>query len=650
MSKFLTVLKYLLSVHLYGLLALTLIRVVLFVTSYSMLGSGQALDTEWQMILSAFLRGVWFDNVIACYIAILPVLMLVVATIANLSLKPFFKVSSVWYIILYTLSFLIASVNIPYFQYFFTTINSSIFEWFEYGATTTSMIVGEASYLWYIALFLFVSVIFGVVVKCVEKSVVTSIRKSHNNRSLPEFIIVVLLSCVTMYGCYIGMRGRFGYNPIKVSQAYFCRNPFLNQLGLNPVHYLLYSSIDMSRSENNYIEITDSEEAKEYFENYMAQNAIQDTIQDTILEQSQPKNLVFIIMESMSAKFMERFGGKPGVTPFLDSIYKHSLTFPNFYSSGVHTNHGLFSSLYSHPALMRRNLMKGSVIQSYEYGLPQRLLNNGYKTAFFMTHESQYDNMNGFFRTNGFEEIYAEENYPKEEVVNSFGVPDHYLFEYALPVLNGYAESGKPFFATLLTISNHPPYILPEWFKAKSSDMEYAIVEYADNCIANFFNKAKEQPWFGNTIFVFMGDHGKIVGSSSSEMPDSYNHVPFMVYGSSLEPGEMKSFAGQMDVAPTLLDILNVECSNSTFGLDLMKCERDMIFYTSDNAIGARNADHQYIYLPQGEQDLFYLHSSEGSIPVMEADSTFAALKSFGLNMIQATEDYMRAQKQKNYE
>lgn len=650
MNKFITVVKYLFSVHLCGLLIFSLIRLILFVSCHEMIGGADAVDSGGAMVAQAFLRGVWFDNVIACYIAVLPVLILSFAVIFNTSIKVVMRITTVWYSVLYPFAFLIASCNIPYFKYFFNTINSSIFEWFEYGSTTISMALGELSYLWYVALFIVASIVFVVVVNAIKRKCISDVRRCDNHRSLPEFVVVTLLSCIVMYSCFIGLRGRFGYNPIKVSQAYFCRNPFLNQLGLNPVHYLLYSHIDMSRSENKYISLVDSEQAKEYFEEYMNSKQF---VADSVVRDSSaasPRNLVFIIMESMSAKFMERFGGDRGVTPFLDSIYKESITFPNFYSAGVHTNHGLFSSLYSYPALMRRNLMKGSVIPTYEYGLPQRLLNNGYKTAFFMTHESQYDNMNGFFRTNGFEDIHAEENYPSDKVVNSFGVPDDYLFEYALPVLNGYAEGDKPFFATLLTISNHPPYILPEWFKANSSDMEYAIVEYADYCIADFFNKAKNEPWFDNTVFVFMGDHGKVVGNSFTEMPESYNHVPFMVYYKGAEPFEVESFAGQMDVAPTLLDILGVEQSNSMFGVDLMKSSREKIFYTSDNAIGARDSSHLYIYLPQGEKSVYYGLTDSGIIPVEQTNSTFDELKQFGLSMIQMTEDYMREQKEQMYE
>ena len=75
--------------------------------------------------------------------------------------------------------------------------------------------------------------------------------------------------------------------------------------------------------------------------------------------------------------------------------------------------------------------MKGSVIPTYS-GLPTLLKEQGYRTMFFMTHESQYDNMNAFFRTNGFDEIFSQENYPSEKVVNGFGVQDDFLYDYAL--------------------------------------------------------------------------------------------------------------------------------------------------------------------------------------------------------------------------
>ena len=132
--------------------------------------------------------------------------------------------------------------------------------------------------------------------------------------------------------------------------------------------------------------------------------------------------------------------------------------------------------------------MKGSVIPRYS-GLPTVLKENGYHNLFFMTHEGQYDNMNAFFRTNGFDEVFSQEDYPADKVVNSFGVQDDFLYEYAIPVLNRQAASGQPFFAALLSISNHPPYVIPPYFHPKTSEPEMQIVEYADWALRSFLRK-----------------------------------------------------------------------------------------------------------------------------------------------------------------
>ena len=79
------------------------------------------------------------------------------------------------------------------------------------------------------------------------------------------------------------------------------------------------------------------------------------------------------------------------------------------------------------------------------------------------------NNMNGYLRTNGFDRIFAQEDYPKDKVVNSFGVQDDFLYQYALPILTETADEGQPFFAVLLSISNHPPYVIPKDFKTHSS-------------------------------------------------------------------------------------------------------------------------------------------------------------------------------------
>ena len=572
-------LLYLLTIHIGALFFFFLFRFILFVSTGHQFSGNIQNNIALQAI--AFIKGVWFDNVIACYVLLLPLVVLWVAGICNYTAKWLYRSTAAYFITLYSLAFVISAANIPYFSYFFKTINSSIYNWFGYGATTAGMIFGETSFYFPIFLGLVSILISGWGITASSAYFYRLSIKVPNTVSSIQRISVFITGVACIGLCLFGIRGRMGYNPIKVSQAYYCEDPFLNQLGVNPVFNLLTSTLDDNRKENRYLHLMPEQEAIEEVQKLLGRKGITQIspIAREIKQSADTttfRNVVLIFMESMSANLMESFGSNKSLTPFLDSLYHQSLSFSHFYSSGIHTNHGMYSTLYSFPAIMKRNAMKGSVIPVYS-GLPTILKDNGYQNLFFMTHESQYDNMNAFFRTNGFDEIYAQENYPAEKVVNSFGVQDDFLYQYALPILNKKATSGRPFFTVLLSISNHPPYIIPDYFKPHSDKPEDQIVEYADWSIKQFMTEAEKQPWFDNTIFVLLGDHGKLVDSPESEIPQSYNHIPLMIYGKGIQPEIRAQFGGQIDVAPTLLGLLNIGYIQNNFGINLLKEQRPCI-------------------------------------------------------------------------
>lgn len=638
-------LLYLLTIHIGALLFFFIFRFILFVSTDHQFPENIQNDVALQAI--AFIKGVWFDNVIACYILLLPLVILWIAGICNYTAKWLYRAIAVYFIVFYSLSFIISAANIPYFGYFFKTINSSIYNWFGYGATTAGMVFGETSFYFPIFLGVVSILAFGWGIMTLSYYFYRLSIKIPNSISRIHRIAVFVTGAACIGLCLFGIRGRMGYNPIKVSQAYYCEDPFLNQLGVNPVFNLLTSTLDDNRKENRYLHLMPEQEAILEVQKLLDRKGIAEIspIAREIKQSANatPKNVVLIFMESMSANLMGSFGSAKNLTPFLDSLYQQSLSFSHFYSSGIHTNHGMYSTLYSFPAIMKRNAMKGSVIPIYS-GLPTILKDNGYQNLFFMTHESQYDNMNAFFRTNGFDEIYAQENYPAEKVVNSFGVQDDFLYQYALPVLNKKAASGHPFFTVLLSISNHPPYVIPDYFEPHSEKPEDQIVEYADWSIKQFMTEAGKQPWFDNTIFVLLGDHGKLVGSPESEIPQSYNHIPLMIYGKGIQPEIKNQFGGQIDVAPTLLGLLNISYIQNNFGIDLLKEQRPCMFYTADNLIAARDTTHLYIYSPDNQQEFRY-EQAENELHFAESSQAFEQLKRYCFSMLQSTEYLVKEHK-----
>lgn len=644
MKNYLKALLYLLSVHATALAIQGVFRLVLLLAVNDQLTPD--VSGNLPLTLTAFVRGLWFDNVIGCYILLLPLVALTVGSIAGYMKRPLVGSVGGFFGVMYCLVFMGTAANIPYFAYFTKPLNSSIWNWADYGTTTLGMMFGEASYYLYIFLFFLATVGFALLLRLYGKKLLGALQEPRPIRTAWKERTGMLLLALPLIGlCIFGIRGRAGYNPIKVSAAYFCSSPILNQMGVNPIFCLLTSTLDDRRPENRTLHLMDAERAVAEAQQLLQRTGIEGI--SPIARQvegnaeGEKRNVVLIFLESLSAKLMQRFGGE-GITPTLDSLWQQSLSFANFYSVGTHTNQGLYATLYGFPSIMKRNAMKGSAIPNYS-GLPTVLQENGYQTFFFMTHEAQYDNMNAFFRSNGFESIYSQEDYPKEKIANRFGVPDDYLFEFARPILNNAAKEGRPFFASLLTITNHPPYVVPEIFSPRTNKAETQVVEYADWAVKQFMDAAAKEPWFDNTLFVFVGDHGKMVGQADCELPDSYNHVPFMIYGTGITPQERTDFAGQTDIAPTLLGMLGISYVQNNFGIDLNQEKRPCIYYSADNTVAARDSSHLYVYNPDADREFCY-NTTSGTPQAEEMNAQYAALKHYCFTMLQATEQLVQQQ------
>lgn len=635
MHRFRLTLAFLLCVHLWGLLFTTLFRGVEYLALRGTMLTAQSDTSAW----GAFVRGVWFDNVVGCYILIVPLVVVLVAACCNRFQQVWRQFVQWWFLVFYTLVLAISASNIPYYAYFAKNINSSIFNWFGYANTTVGMVVGESSYWLYIILFIVAASLFACGLVGIRRLFDKLIGQGCQHACPFKTSAARVVTVLCMVGlCIFGIRGRVGYNPIKISEAYYCEDPFLNQLGISPSFNLLTSWLDDMRPENQELHLMAYDDAITYVRHQLhIQGAVDsmDVLKRRIEADSIQRrpNIVIILMESMSASFLHTLGQKEKVTPTLDSLYRCSWAFTQCYSAGIHTNHGITASLYSFPALMKRNLMKGTVTPR-RHGLPSVLKELGYHNMFFMTHESQYDNMNAFFRTNGYDDVYAQEDYPMSERVNAFGVSDHFLFEYGLNRINEVSKTDTPWMATLLTISNHPPYVIPDWFKPRSSDEELQIVEYADWCIGNFLAKARKESWYQNTLFVIMADHGKIVGQVDSELPESYNHIPLIIFGPGVTPHLSHELATQVDVMPTVLGLLGAGYEFDGFGVNLLKASRDKVFYTADDQIAARDKGGRLVYMPATRQRF-----QEGK-PVSSHDD----LQQYVFSMIQTAEYMMRYQ------
>ena len=287
-------------------------------------------------------------------------------------------------------------------------------------------------------------------------------------------------------------------------------------------------------------------------------------------DDEQHKNVVLISVESLSAEFMAAYGNTEGITPFLDSLAQKSIFLTNLYATGNRTVRGLEALTLCLPPTPGESIVKrkdnkdkfttGSVFKSKGYSV--KYLYGGY---------SYFDNMKDFFAGNGYE-IVDRDNFTPEEITfaNIWGVSDEDMARKAIKEMNAQAKTGKPFFNHWMTVSNHRPFTYPEGridipgtAKSRSGG-----VKYTDYALKLFFELAKKESWFKDTVFVIVADHCAS-SAGRTELPLDRYRIPCLIYADFLEAEQIDKLASQIDVMPTVMGLLNFSYESKFLGQDI---------------------------------------------------------------------------------
>ena len=282
-------------------------------------------------------------------------------------------------------------------------------------------------------------------------------------------------------------------------------------------------------------------------------------------------NVILVSVESLSAKYFERFGNSKKITPFMDQLFKEGLLFTDFYATGTRTDRGLEAITLSVPPTPGRSIVKRPDNADY-YSLGKVFQDRGYDVSFLYGGIGFFDNMNAFFSGNGYD-IVDQTDFKDAEATfkNAWGVCDEDLYRKAIQTANRSYEAKKPFFFHIMTTSNHRPYTYPEGkIDIPSGTNRSGAVKYTDYALRQLMNEAKAQPWFDDTVFVLVADH---CANSAGKvgLPIEKYHIPFLIYGPKyIAPGEIDKIASQIDIAPTLLSLLDFRYESRFFGSDIM--------------------------------------------------------------------------------
>ncbi len=319
-------------------------------------------------------------------------------------------------------------------------------------------------------------------------------------------------------------------------------------------------------------------------------------------------NVMFVTVESLSAEYMGIFGNGAGLTPNLDKLAREGLFFDNFYATGTRSVRGLEALTLSTVPTPGRSIVKRPGNEEM-FSLGYLFKERGYDTKWVYGGYGYFDNMNYYYGNNGFSVVDRTDMTAEEKTfANVWGVCDGDLFNRSLKEADASYAAGKPFMNYVFTTSNHRPYTYPEGkIDIPVKTGRAGGVKYTDYAIGEFMKAARKKPWFDDTIFVIVADHcGSSAGRTS--LPLRKYEIPLIIYSpGKLTPQRISTLSSQIDVAPTLLALLNWDYKSKFLGKDIlsMKPEEARAFVGTYQKLGYLKGDRLTVLLPNGSSETY---------------------------------------------
>jgi phosphoglycerol transferase MdoB-like AlkP superfamily enzyme len=288
----------------------------------------------------------------------------------------------------------------------------------------------------------------------------------------------------------------------------------------------------------------------------------------------QRKNMVVFILESFSRCYVIPGDPRKARTPFFDSLIRKSIFFPHSFANGFSSNQGIVAILGGLPAFTDEPFFYSSYANTPLHSIGNILKEQGYNTNFFMGAARDHFGFGKFAHMAGLEHSYWRNDFDDDRFYDgNWGIFDEPFLQYGAGVLSA---KPQPFLGVFFTISAHPPYTLPDNVRSRctipgQTDAQNSIT-YTDHAFSRFFSDNHDKAWFRNTIFVFCADHW--LDPDYGRTPFTYLNVctiPIFIYDPSRSEGELRpTVAGQVDLAPTMLDLLGYNGSYAGFGKSLL--------------------------------------------------------------------------------
>jgi phosphoglycerol transferase MdoB-like AlkP superfamily enzyme len=340
-------------------------------------------------------------------------------------------------------------------------------------------------------------------------------------------------------------------------------------------------------------------------------------------------NIVLVSVESLSAEFLGAFGGTGALTPNLDRLAREGLLFTRTYATGTRTVRGLEALALSVPPTRGQSIVRRPDNAGLS-SLASVFNAKGYDSLFLYGGYGWFDDMNRFFAANGYR-VVDRTAIPREAVhfENVWGVADEDLYDAAVREFDAGHASGRPFFAHIMTTSNHRPFTYPDGrVDVASGTSREGAVKYTDWAIGHFIDAARTRPWFRDTVFVFTADHTAGAAGKGDLPPERY-HIPLIVYAPGhVAPGHADRLTSQIDVGPTVLGLLGFSYTATFFGQDVLRADEDHLraFIATYQHLGYMAHSELVVLAPNRKVEVAPRpHGAEGAISAARATSEAVA-------------------------
>ena len=502
-----------------------------------------------------------------------------------------------------------------YFKYTMRRTTNTVFSEFSNEGNIGSIIGVEFLRHWYLVL-LFIIIMWGMW-KCYFGSGFKIKKRTtdmpRGKRLMKYYIVETLCFGIFIPLCICGMRGgaTTAVRPITISNAnQYVVHPQEAGIVLNTPFSLIRTigkkvfEIPDYMSEKEMNALFSPEKRPNFSPSLTNSSSSLIPNSSSLIPNSQKKNVVILIVESFGREYIGGYnkwldGGKyKGYTPFVDSLMQHSQTFLYSYCNGRKSIDGMPSILSSIPMFVEPFFLTPASMNDVS-GIAGELKNKGYYSAFFHGAENGSMGFQAFARKTGFIDYFGRTEYDADKRFDGDKDFDGMWAIWDEPFLQFFAtkmsEFKQPFVSAVFTASSHHPYKVPEKYKDIYKEEGIAIhkcIRYTDNALRLFFEKAKTQPWYENTLFVITSDHTNLSDHAyyQTDLGGFCSPIIFFDPSGDMKPGMRDAIAQQIDIMPTVLSYLGYDRKYVAFGCDLLTTKDEDTW-----AVNYINGIYQYV-------------------------------------------------------